>query len=617
MSWQKSAQKLITEFGEDAVDWLRRALPDASTLKEAREALTGRAPAKPARSLAARPAPKANRPLAVKPTPKALPAPQKPLALPAPGPRRPDFAVKSRGGQWWPDIDISEQYSAPRNYSPEYAVRRAINNQFVGQLDPSEQALRDWFEKAATRYIKTDLGTPEDPLRDLAEQGNLHLADTTPDQWSRRAALNIYAEPVGYYTVPPSAPTQTEAGLIDLNFGPEQSEVDQLLGAAPWLRKAPVTDPLHGLSQDINNQLGFHHLLDEMGNAMNPQSGLPPELQLDPGSLQRMGMAQASERVGRINQWRAEQAANAALQARDNPATHTFREYAENNPLGLRWVELRAPETPENFVPEEHGWVRDTSVPDLSVYDNPTLNVSGQLSPEKVYTRQQLQDALRYEGDTMGHCVGGYCDDVLEGRSRIFSLRDAKGEPHVTVETMPGRGITALAEIPADIVDQLSAAAKADTDEVALRAGVEPFSPAWNRTYNTNLTLKQREWVRDNPAPEDIVQIKGKQNRAPKDDYLPFVQDFVKSGQWGNVGDLGNTGLVKLPDGRYITQQQLSDVVSGMADRPFSVSGNWDRPDYWDTADWEAIRPQFEGYAIGGRVSADRCFCRHPMSAKG
>jgi hypothetical protein len=43
---------------------------------------------------------------------------------------------------------------------------------------------------------------------------------------------------------------------------------------------------------------------------------------------------------------------------------------------------------------------------------------------------------------------------------------------------------------------------------------------------------------------QDIVQIKGKGNKAPKEDYLPAVQDFVRSGNFGKVGDLGNTGLV-------------------------------------------------------------------------
>ena len=41
---------------------------------------------------------------------------------------------------------------------------------------------------------------------------------------------------------------------------------------------------------------------------------------------------------------------------------------------------------------------------------------------------------LGQEGELMGHCVGGYCDTVDNGDSTIFSLRDPKGEPHVTIE---------------------------------------------------------------------------------------------------------------------------------------------------------------------------------------
>jgi hypothetical protein len=34
----------------------------------------------------------------------------------------------------------------------------------------------------------------------------------------------------------------------------------------------------------------------------------------------------------------------------------------------------------------------------------------------------------------MGHCVGGYCDVVRSGGTSIYSLRDPKGHPHVTIE---------------------------------------------------------------------------------------------------------------------------------------------------------------------------------------
>jgi hypothetical protein len=52
--------------------------------------------------------------------------------------------------------------------------------------------------------------------------------------------------------------------------------------------------------------------------------------------------------------------------------------------------------------------------------------------------------------------------------------------------------------------------------------------------------------------PPTIVQIKGKGNRKPDDKYLPFVQDFVKNGNWSRVGDIDNTGLQKVTEGSGI-----------------------------------------------------------------
>jgi hypothetical protein len=38
------------------------------------------------------------------------------------------------------------------------------------------------------------------------------------------------------------------------------------------------------------------------------------------------------------------------------------------------------------------------------------------------------------EGELMGNCVGGYARDIEHGRTQIFSLRDNKNKPHVTME---------------------------------------------------------------------------------------------------------------------------------------------------------------------------------------
>jgi len=52
---------------------------------------------------------------------------------------------------------------------------------------------------------------------------------------------------------------------------------------------------------------------------------------------------------------------------------------------------------------------------------------------QRLTTKEQL-DA---EGVAMQHCVGSYCDRVLYDKVHIYSVRDAKGNPHVTIEYNP------------------------------------------------------------------------------------------------------------------------------------------------------------------------------------
>lgn len=61
------------------------------------------------------------------------------------------------------------------------------------------------------------------------------------------------------------------------------------------------------------------------------------------------------------------------------------------------------------------------------------------------WTLQKLgSEHLADEGRIMGHCVGdaSYRSSVGSGQSTIYSLRDPKGEPHVTVEAAGGRTIS-------------------------------------------------------------------------------------------------------------------------------------------------------------------------------
>ena len=511
--------------------------------------------------------------------PKALPAPPKQLALPAPGPGLPPFAVKLKGGQWMVDKPFKGV-----NLSAENAARGILARAQRPQ-DEDKAALYDWWHKALPRYMKNEMATPEDPLRDLAARGLLHV-DKTPDEWSELAGSVV-----------------NKPSLQNLLYNESSGWKDELLSEMPWLAKAPATDSLYGITPFNYRDLEFGHVADELETALRAnQNGLPPELALRPESLQRMSFPAAVERVGRINQFRVKEMERAALSNMDSPAVQTFKEYADDNPMGLRWTELRSPE--------------GTVKPNQAALAE---NSDDWLDPGYV----ALRDALKYEGDTMGHCVGGYCDDVASGRSRIFSLRDAKGQPHVTIETRPGGERKALSEIPRDALDEITADAMAETNAVTGPMGISMDDPRWTRTYQTNLGLKQREWIASNPLPDEIIQIKGKQNAKPKDDYLPFVQDFVKSQNWANIGDMQNTGLVRLPDGRYITGQQAEEIISAIPETTEMVRAFASREmvpmrrvydptglDRLDPEEWRAISQHFEGYAVGGRVCANRCFSK-------
>jgi RNA polymerase sigma factor (sigma-70 family) len=94
--------------------------------------------------------------------------------------------------------------------------------------------------------------------------------------------------------------------------------------------------------------------------------------------------------------------------------------------------------------------------------------------------------------------TGGW-DAIKDGSAKVYSLRGPDGQSHVTIE-------------------------------------VETSVPV-SKGHVTKL-------VKPN-----ITQIKGKGNAAPAAKYLPMVQDFVKSGEWAEVGDLQNAQMIKTGGG--------------------------------------------------------------------
>jgi len=236
--------------------------------------------------------------------------------------------------------------------------------------------------------------------------------------------------------------------------------------------------------------LGFDHLVDILKQDL-------AEGRMRPEQLSKVSMEQAVRRAHEYNEERKRKMAETALKATEGMPVH--KDYGN----GFRWLELAL----DKNLPE--GWSQHPS----GTYTDPQ-GVNHVQHPN--YSK--LEEALKYEGDTMGHCVGGYCPDVASGNTRIFSLRDKKNEPHVTIEVNKVRG----AELGRQAADL--------PDDEAVR-------------------------IMKNP-PERIEQIKGKGNAKPVAKYIPYAQDFVKSGNWTNVEDLHHADMVPIGNNKYLEQSE-------------------------------------------------------------
>ena len=527
------------------------------------------------------------------------------------------------------------------------------NKQPLLPLDP----LNNFINKKIEPYIRDEMATPDDPLRAMAEkyavdkpvklaevQGRIDNFAAKMEQTAKERGV-----PVGDLTSmrQQMIGLEKEKALVEaregLHFTPDDTNFishyyanrdkagtdlkgmgqsplarswedvsDSALNIetagdilrfkdsfAPWLSKVPPETKVYRPKSNIIERTGFDHLVDELRNAINPASGLPKNLLIDPADLGKLTLPQAVDRVADINAWRATQKAEANQLLANNAATQLVKEYPGQ---GVKWVELNQPKA---VLEEGHAPGPVSGYPDMhGIIDQRTgQSVSLGATPEEalgLYKRQEryktLADALKYEGDTMQHCVGGYCPDVAEGRSRIYSLRDDKGQPRVTIEVKPHEGwFTKADRMPDPSGKNRSFHQLIDNERSELarqKGGFGYIGESYEDIANRLANQYQLE------AKPNISQIKGFKNKKPADEYLPFVQDFVKSGDWSAVNDLKNSGLKTLdeafpdydmakyfnranPDNRYISQKDIDNF----------------------TKEWNRSEPPPEGMAHGGLVS--------------
>jgi hypothetical protein len=352
-------------------------------------------------------------------------------------------------------------------------------------------------------------------------------------------------------------------------------------------------------------------------------------LALSPEQISKTSVADAVRKTAKWNELMAagQGGANPDLQ-RGISAVH--KEY----PDGMKWVRTD-PAGPEK-LPE------NVDVADAKIFPTKDgkfvlTNFGGnpeyptQKAAEEAYARKiERRAGLGAEGDVMGHCVGSNCDTTYKN-STIYSLRDAKGTPHVTVEVRAARPES---QPELDVLDDLIGLNSTYENEAITRIGDEAGTLDWLRDVAKNHSnkatrvkaFKLLEQYEGSPAV--VNQIKGRANAAPISKYLPYVQDFVKGGNWGTVHDLENTGLRQVPTAqKYMTDAELKALATPeklAAWRKYAPAQTADKTDdqIWarnvgnggwnnENANEEFLHhlldykpPRPEGYAHGGPVAA-------------
>jgi hypothetical protein len=427
---------------------------------------------------------------------------------------------------------------------PDATKRPEYVDANIGRLQ-QDAALNKWLESNLTNYVKKQMGTADDPVRKLAEEGIAHLpknnfADNiwVPEELAqRRKQFGFPEDEIATSNLAKTWEQMADEAINSSRAGEHTKPLTEFeknmaltsnVESNPWLTKLDPNTPIYRPEyEDSFGSLGFDHIMDVL--RQDVAAG-----RIRPEQLSKVSMEQAVRRTAEFDQEMAKRMQEAQIKNTAGMPTH--KEYPDQ---GFKWIQLSQPEE----LPK--GWSQEASGAYIGPNGERTI-----VNP----AYQSLNDALKYEGDTMGHCVGSYCDDVAEGNSRIYSLRDAKGEPHVTIETEPN---PKPYPVSGEAFAMLPSKTKAEYGQYVREW--RQRNPDVNELTDEH-TIQALKEAGVKPQPDRIVQIKGKGNAKPKEEYLPFVQDFVKGGNWSDVGDLQNTGLVKY-EGKIMTQGEADDLL--------------------------------------------------------
>jgi NTP pyrophosphatase (non-canonical NTP hydrolase) len=544
-----------------------------------------------------------------------------------------DMINQAAGEDLWSKMVDMDVYHYPSAWLREN--RPDVLNNLLG---PEKGAVNKWLDSKLEKYIRNDMGTPDDPVRLAHEEGFSHIPGEAEElgawlpedvaamrvkagypeegfavrkhaeagfpeatevnarkaeMWEALSDAEITASPAG---------TMKEAFRLAEQFPDASGGNKNLLWMKknnPWIEKLDRETPIYRIDRpmDLNENLGFGHMADEIENMLDPESGLPAALRMTPQQLDKVTMKQMVEKVDAVNKWRSEEAAKAELGDMMGNLTATAR--------------LEVPDAQLSFVKE----------PGMKWIDIPATTDE---SAMKLCTTIGRQAGWCTQGEGLAKRYGS-------GDNSLTTLIDAEGRPHA--QAMLGK--------PNQSSYDAWFNKYKDTPEVD-----EFLNWEGQPKVTGSLDKRYQAWAKETgrpieQVPQDIIELKPVENafnserareytkRDPdyKNKITDSVLDFLKSGSWGDVKDLHHYDIIdaKNPSAirKFINDNYGGDF--GMVDantiqKDFMKNYNGERfikAEQFSDLVSDYI-PKADGYKEGGSVDADEqaAFGIYPSAGK-
>ncbi len=460
-------------------------------------------------------------------------------------------AMKAKGGNWHPSA--IENLSAPlkgafdaTNYRIEKLQRDFSHDPVGGEshIKPRREAAAQ-ADRMVRNYLQKHAGTETDPLKDVV----IPFGDETI-RWEDATDKAIFADKVQTaYGIEPEyaivtnreqqGNAETRAIIAYL------SHVGDYLAENVKPEDLPKYDLVRAVRETVAKDESMRQKALKDWNTPNPEKiantqSLP--------SVREYPAEQAPARDFKFNKpGSVQQTDSVKLSAGE--VSYSWRELKvpdELTPEQARTIRYMDEATyGDNYAEGERYRAFDSK--GKPIKDNFSGREASGSTPQEAWLAGQLAQ----EGNSLGHCVGGYAYEIIRGQTRILTLRDHLGRSYATVEISPERlgNATEFYQDYATPEFQQRYPRPARGDNAAL--------VPWSKIVQAS--KEYHDYSRS--LPENILQIKGAGNGAPPEYVRPYIHDLVKSGNWADVKDLELAGLTKTPDGKYVTPDGVEPAL--------------------------------------------------------